>query len=143
MKVLSGRLTYRQTALVLLAVAYLGQGFTVHHNPGFGIHDQAIVYEWWPLWVRTTIWVGAAAVMTLTALSRNVMRQVIGWQAASVPLLIRLGSHLWSFAMWIIPGAPGGSPLAVAYVLWWAGIWGLVLLMSRWSEDGMNTDGGV
>lgn len=131
-------LTNRQGALLILALAYVGQSTMMFHNPGLLIHDQAILYEWWPLWVRLGLWIIPALLMAVTAVSHNVMHQVVGWQAAIIPVLVHLASHLWSLLMWIIPGAPGGSLLSVSYITWWSAIGGLVLFLSRMDDDGLD-----
>lgn len=128
------RLPRRRLALYLIGAAWISHGFTIMHNPGPRVMDQAIIYENWPLQLRVLIWVLAGVLALGLAANGTARAQALGWALAIVPPTIRVVSYLWSVLMWLIPGAPGGEPLSLAYVGFWGSLVGIVWLVSRWAE---------
>ena len=127
-------MTRRQTALLLVSIAWLANGITIWHQPGYRDLDEAIIFEVWPLWVRIGIWLVCGLAGVLLALARRPRAESLGWALAVVPPLIRLVGYGWSVAAWIIPGAPGGEPAALAYGAYWSALLVLVWWLARWPE---------
>ena len=128
--------TRRRQALTLLALAWIAHGITILHQPGWRNTDEAIIYEMWPAGLRIGIWAGCGLVaLVLSRVSaRDSRLQAVAWALLTIPPTIRVVAHLWSALMWIIPGAPGGEPVAIAYAVWWAAICTLVAMLARWPE---------
>ena len=130
-------LTRRQTALLLISIAWLAHGVTIWHQPGYLDADEAIIFELWPLWLRIGIWLVCGLGGALLAVSRRARAEPWGWALAVIFPAVRVVSYAWSFAMWVIPGAPGGEWVSAAYAAYWVAMLLLAYGVARWPEPGV------
>ena len=91
------------------AVALLGD--PVHE-------DAAVLHEAWPIRIRMLIWVvcGTGAILC----AARPRWYAIGYSLLIVPIVIRAIGFAWSWIAWVIPGQPGGNPVAIAESAAWA-----------------------
>ena len=129
-------MTRRRTALLLISVAWVAQGITIWHQPGHLDADEAIIFELWPLWLRIGIWLVCGLAGALLAVSRRARAESWGWALAVIPPAQRVVAYLWSLAMWVIPGAPGGEWVSIFYAIYWTAILALIYRLARWPELG-------
>ena len=127
-------MTRRRTALLLISVAWVCHGVTILHQPGHLDADEAIIFELWPLWLRISIWLVCGLAGVLLAVSRRARAESWGWALAVIPPAQRVVAYLWSLAMWVIPGAPGGEWVSVFYAVYWTAILALIYRLARWPE---------
>ena len=127
-------MTRRQTALLLISIAWLAHGITIWHQPGYRDLDEAIIFELWPLALRIGIWLVCGTAGIILAITRRPHAESLGFALAVVPPLIRLIGYVWSVAAWIIPGEPCGAPAALAYGAYWSALLVLVWWLARWPE---------
>ena len=127
-------MTTRGTALALLGLMWIGRGLVIAHDPGTPNPDEAILHMRLDVVLRIGLWVGTGIIALAVCWSRHWVTQLIGWAAVVIMPAERAISYLWSLLMWVIPGAPGGTPWAPAYALWWVANVVLLLVMARWTE---------
>ena len=130
---IGSRLGTRGVALALLGLMWIGRGLVVIHDSGIPNPDEAILHLLLPVPWRVGLWVGTGAAALATCWSSRA--QIAGWGLILIMPVERAVSHLWSLAMWIVPGRPGGTPWAIAYSLWWVANTALLLVMAGWQED--------
>ena len=133
--------TRNRRALLLLAIAvfHVGWGVMVALDVRPPDRGAAVLYEWLPMSLRVWLWLSIAATVAVLAWTR--------WQSAAWALAIlmpteRALGHLWSACMWLIPGAPPGSPLALGWLLVWSSIACVIYLASGIVEDRREVSGG-
>lgn len=125
-------MTTRGTALALLGLMWIGRGLAIAHDPGIPNPDEAILHLRLDVALRIGLWVGTGLIALSVCWHRK--WQMLGWAAVVIMPAENATSYLWSLAMWIIPGAPGGTPWSSAYALWGVANVVLLLVMARWTE---------
>lgn len=132
----------RVWALILFGIFHLGYAvstFTIdpsHINPG-----DAILFELLPVPVRAAMWATTGALAIACAPSRR--WQKLGWVAIMLMPMERALGHLWSTAMYLIPGYPPGLASAPAELVVWAALSGVVWITAGWPEPDYHTPAEV
>lgn len=127
------RMGRRGTVLALLGACWIARGLSILHDPGLNNPDDAILHNLLPAWLRVSLWTLTGLTAILTAW--NVKRQDIGWAALIFLPLERVVSHLWSVAMWVVPGPPSGTWHSAIYIIYWVTLVCVIVLLASWRED--------
>lgn len=131
---IAARLGRRRAVVILFGLIHVGQGLILLHDPGRFLPDDAVFYAtFFPLPLRVGLWVGTGALTITFAAFRRTERWA--WGVIAVMPAERLIGHAWSLVAWLTPGIPGGSEWAAAYVLFWGGLLGVLLILSGWRDD--------
>lgn len=136
-KQLTDVLGIRRLVLALFGGVWLSYGcqslfetahiFESPHNPDLAVLDWALPVEF-----RAFLW-GVTGTVAIAALLFHEWEPV-GWSVLWLMPVVRIASYLWSFAMWLIPGAPGGSLEAIFHASTWAFLLAVVVTVARWPQ---------
>lgn len=121
----------RSLALTAIGAFIILQGLASLHHPLLPA-DFAVLHEMIPRGLRALLWATTGAVTVVWAWSRH--WQWVAVVAAVAMPLERVISYLWSFAHWIIPGPPGGSPWSLVDAGRWAAVVALIVVIAGWVE---------
>lgn len=131
---LARNLGRRRTTAALFGLIHIGQGLILLHDPGRFAPDDAVFYAtFFPLPLRVGLWVGTGILTVFFACCPRTERWA--WVAVVVMPAERFVGHVWSMIAWVIPGIPGGSEWAAAYMLFWGGLLTVLLVLAGWRED--------
>ena len=119
----------RRWALLWIAAGHIGMAAWVS-DPRITVNpDRAILWEGWPIGLRVTLWLVAAAIVLVGALRPR--WESIAFGAAMVMPIERSAGYLWSWVHHLLPGAPPGDQLGWGPALVWACIAALIALVGR------------
>lgn len=110
--------------LALLAVTWTLMGVGV--ATGTAAADPSLVHTLAPQWLRVTVWVVPAVLATYTLATGR--RTTVTVVALSIAPWVRIGSYMWAWVMYLMPGGPAGIPAAWYPASFHAVMFALVIL---------------
>ena len=123
------RVTPRRWALLWVALGHVGMAAWVS-DPRLALDpDRAILWEAWPLMLRTCLWVLSAVVVAFGAWRPR--WETVAFAVAMVMPIERAVGHLWSWAHHLIPGSPPGDPTGWGPAVVWVSVAALIALMGK------------
>ena len=129
---LNDQLGTRGTVLVMLGLVFLARAAAVWTEDSWPL-DAAVFYDRIPRGVRSIMW-GMCGV-TAGVCARRPRWHPVGFTAAIVMPIERATAHLWSFIMWVVPGAPGGDIAGLFWWIQWTCYATVIWRLGRWAED--------
>ena len=124
-------------ALIFIGAYHIGFSGLALLETGPYDANRAVLYEMLPLAWRVAAW-GVIGIACISLAPTRFER--IGWAAAMIMPLERLISHAWSWAMYLVPGAPDGLSASGFSVLRWLFFAALIRLIASWPEDGARAN---
>ena len=119
----------RRAALAWIALGHAGMAAWVSDARLTLDPDRAILFEGWPIEVRTGLWVASALIVALGALRPRL--ETVAFAVAVMMPIERAVGHAWSWGHHIIPGTPPGDPLGWGPALLWLSVAALTTQVAR------------